>query len=100
MSQTTMDRSRPAATPFARLFRDHPREVGETYFEHMAASARFGFKLMGLAGAAFIHAVVPGVHKATVSTAIRGMARESAPAMQSPGSVLYRPAQPHAGSPP
>jgi len=76
MSQTTMDRRRPAATPFARLFREHPREVGETYFQHMAASARFGFKLMGLAGAAFIHAVVPGVYKATVSTAIRGMARD------------------------
>ena len=76
MSQTTIDRRRSGATPFARLFRDHPREVGETYFEHMAASAAFGFKLVRLAGAAFAHAVVPGVHKATVSTAIRGMARD------------------------
>ena len=76
MSQTTIDRSRPAATPFARLFRDHPREVGETYFQHMAASAGFGFKLMRLAGVAFAHALVPGVHKATVSTAIRSMARD------------------------
>ena len=76
MSQTTIDRSRPAATPFARLFRDHPREVNETYLEHMVASSAFGFKLMGLACAAFAHAVVPGVHKATVSTAIRGMAKE------------------------
>ena len=31
---------------------------------------------LGLAGAAFAHALVPGVHKATVSTAIRGMARD------------------------
>ena len=76
MSQTTIDRSRPAATPFALLFCDHPREVGETYFQHMAASAGFGFKLMRLAGAAFAHALVPGVHKATVSTAIRSMARD------------------------
>ncbi|WP_425986855.1 DUF6356 family protein [Brevundimonas sp. TWP1-2-1b1] len=76
MSQTTIDRPRSGATSFARLFRDHPREVGETYFEHMAASAAFGFKLMRLAGAAFAHAVVPGVHKSTVSTAIRGMAGE------------------------
>ena len=76
MSQTTIDRARSGSTPFARLFRDHPREVGETYFEHMAASAAFGFKLMRLAGAAFAHAVVPGVHKTTVSDAIRGMARD------------------------
>lgn len=76
MSQTTIDRTRSGSTPFARLFRDHPREVGETYFEHMAASSAFGFKLMGLACAAFAHALVPGVHKSTVSTAIRGMAAD------------------------
>ena len=76
MSQTTIDRARSGSTPFARLFRDHPREVGETYFEHMAASAAFGFKLLRLAGAAFAHAIVPGVHKATVSTAIRSMAKD------------------------
>lgn len=76
MSQTTIDRARTGSTPFARLFADHPREVGETYFQHMAASAAFGFRLLRLAGAAFAHAVVPGVHKATVSTAVRGMAQE------------------------
>lgn len=61
---------------FNRLFRDHPREVDETYFEHMAASSRFGFKLLRLASCAFIHAVVPGRHKSTVSDAICGMAQE------------------------
>ena len=61
---------------FSRLFRDHPREVSETYLEHMAASSRFGFKLIRLAGCAFAHAVVPGVHKSTVSDTIRGMARD------------------------
>ena len=76
MSQMTIDRARPRPSAFDRLFRAHPREVGETYMEHMAASSAFGFKLMGLACAAFAHAVVPGVHKATVSTAIRGMAKE------------------------
>lgn len=76
MSQTTIGRRRSGSTPFARLFRDHPREVGETYFEHLAASAGFGFKLLRLAGAAFAHAIVPGVHKATVSTAIRSMAKD------------------------
>jgi hypothetical protein len=76
MSQTTIDRRRSGSTPFDRLFRDHPREVDETYLQHMAAAAGFGFKLLGLAGAAFAHAIVPGVHKATVSTAIRSMAKD------------------------
>ena len=64
------------SSTFSRLFRDHPREVDETYLEHMAASSRFGFKLIRLAGCAFTHAVVPGLHKSTVSDAIRGMARD------------------------
>lgn len=76
MTQTLSDRARSGSTPFDRLFRDHPREVGESYLEHMAASAGFGFRLLGLAGAAFAHALIPGVHKATVSTAVRGMARD------------------------
>ena len=76
MSQTTMDSARARSSTFDRLFRDHPREVNETYLQHMAASAGFGFKLLGLASAAFAHAIVPGVHKATVSTAIRSMAKD------------------------
>lgn len=59
---------------FSRLFVDHPREVGETYLHHAAAAARFGLKLMRLSGCAFAHAVVPGVHKTTVSTEIKRMA--------------------------
>lgn len=61
---------------YHRLFRDHPREVGESYWQHMGAAARFGFRLLGLAGAAFAHAIVPGVHKTTVSDSVKGMARE------------------------
>lgn len=59
---------------FNRLFADHPREVKETYLEHMGASSRFGFKLLRLAGCAFIHSIVPGLHKTTVSDSIRSMA--------------------------
>ena len=59
-----------------RLFVEHPRQVEETYLEHMAASSRFGFRLLKLAGCAFLHALVPGVHKATVSCSIIKMANE------------------------
>jgi hypothetical protein len=61
---------------FHRLFVEHPREVDESYLHHMAASARFGFRLLKLAGCAYAHALVPGVHKATVSKSICGMAEE------------------------
>lgn len=61
---------------FNRMFRDHPREVDESYIQHMVAAARFGFRLLGLAGAAFAHALIPGVHKTTVSDSVRCMARE------------------------
>ncbi|PZO03619.1 MAG: hypothetical protein DCF29_11690 [Alphaproteobacteria bacterium] len=59
-----------------RLFADHPREVEETYFQHLAASARYGFKLLRLSACAFTHAVVPGLHKSTVSDSIRSMAHD------------------------
>lgn len=61
---------------FNRLFRDHPREVDESYVQHMVAAGRFGFRLLGLAGAAFAHALIPGVHKTTVSDSVKSMARE------------------------
>lgn len=59
---------------FRRLFTEHPQEVGETYLEHMGASLGFCGKLLKLAGCAFIHAIVPGLHKSTVSDAVREMA--------------------------
>ena len=59
-----------------RLFVDHPREVEESYLHHMAASSRFGFRLLKLAGCAFLHALVPGLHKSTVSKAVCCMAEE------------------------
>ena len=57
-----------------RLFADHPREVGETYGDHFTMAARFGLRLARLSGTAFLHAVVPGVCKTTVSDEIKRMA--------------------------
>lgn len=59
-----------------RLFADHPREVGEGYFEHMGVAWRTGFKLARLSAAAFAHGVVPGVCKTTVSDSVKSMARD------------------------
>lgn len=59
-----------------RLFIDHPREVDETYGEHMGASWGFGFRLLRLAGAAFLHGVIPGLCRTTVSDNIKSMAHD------------------------
>lgn len=61
---------------FSQLFMDHPKEVGETYFEHMAASAKFGGLLLKLAGCAFLHALVPALHRSTVSDTVRSLAKD------------------------
>lgn len=61
---------------FERLFLDHPRDVGETYVEHMGASAAYGFRLLGMAGAAFVHALFPSLCRTTTSDRVCAMADE------------------------
>lgn len=61
---------------FSKLFTDHPKEVGETYFEHMATSAKFGGLLLKLAGCAFLHALIPALHRTTVSDTVRALAND------------------------
>ncbi|MBV8972320.1 MAG: hypothetical protein JO290_08515 [Sphingomonadaceae bacterium] len=53
-----------------RLLLDHPRTVGETYFEHMRASLATAAKLAVAAGACVVHAVIPALCTTTGSTAI------------------------------
>jgi hypothetical protein len=64
------------SNPFTRLFVEHPREVDETYFEHMGASSRYGWRLLKAAMCAFTHALVPGLHKTSASDCVREMAKE------------------------
>ncbi|MFN3537218.1 MAG: DUF6356 family protein [Brevundimonas sp.] len=52
-------------TPLHRLFLDHPREVEESYLEHL-----------GAAGFAFLHALIPGIAKTAASDRIKDMADE------------------------
>jgi hypothetical protein len=61
---------------FENLFLEHPREVGESYTEHAAAASRYGWRLLGASACAFIHALVPGLHKTTASDRVRAMAVE------------------------
>lgn len=61
---------------FEKLFLEHPQEVGETYAEHAAAASRYGWRLLEASACAFIHALVPGLHKTTASDRVRAMAAE------------------------
>jgi hypothetical protein len=60
--------------PLTRLFVDHPREVGETYLHHARVATRMGMRLARLSGCAFVHAMVPGLHRTTVSAEIKRLA--------------------------
>jgi hypothetical protein len=43
-----------------RLFTDHPRSLGLTWFEHGAGAMKIGGKLIYAGFAALIHGIVPG----------------------------------------
>ena len=61
---------------FDKLFLEHPREVGETYAQHAAFASSYGWRLLGAGACAFIHALVPALHKTTASDRVRAMAVE------------------------
>ena len=52
-------------------FTKHPKEVNETYFEHMWCALKFSCKLECLAFAAFIHAIFPFLCETTASNGIK-----------------------------
>ena len=41
------------------IFTKHPKEVGETYFQHGFQSMRYSFTFLFLFVIAFIHAILP-----------------------------------------
>jgi hypothetical protein len=50
--------------------------VGETWAEHAAASAGYGWRLLQAIACAYIHALVLGLQKTTASDRVRAMAAE------------------------
>jgi hypothetical protein len=57
-------------------FTEHPHEVGESYFQHMAVAARVGATMAGGAIACFIHAVFPFLCVRTGSATIDKLHRQ------------------------
>jgi hypothetical protein len=52
---------------FQRWFLDHPRSVGESYFEHQLMAFGFSIALFAAATVCLIHGLVPGLFKRTAS---------------------------------
>ena len=63
----------------AKLFIEHPRTVGESYFEHLAAAFTIAWRLFAAAVKCVVHGLVPGLYKTAGSDAILTMAREINP---------------------
>ena len=57
------------------IFTKHPKEVGETYLEHMWNALRYSFTFLLLVVVAFIHAIFPFLFTKTASCVIQEMAR-------------------------
>lgn len=58
-------------TMFQRLFLAHPASVNEGYFQHQRVALSFALPLMTAAGAALVHAVIPGLCERTASNIVR-----------------------------
>lgn len=54
-----------------KLFLDHPKSVGESYFEHLFMASCFSGRMLLGAAACFIHALIPGLCVKTGSNTIR-----------------------------
>ena len=58
------------------IFIKHPKEVGETYYEHLFEAWRYSLSLFRLFLIAFIHGILPFIFKKTVSEKIIKMGNE------------------------
>ena len=56
------------------IFNQHPKEVGETYLQHLWAAWKYSFTFLLLFVAAFIHSIFPFLFKGTSSAKVIAMA--------------------------
>ena len=60
----------------ANIFTKHPKEVGESYLEHLWAAWKYSFILFLLFLTSLIHSIFPFIFKNTTSTKIIKMAED------------------------
>jgi hypothetical protein len=54
-----------------RLFRDHPRSAGQTYWQHLVFAWRFGGSMAIGSIAAIVHGFLPIVYQHTAGNRVR-----------------------------
>ncbi|UXC90492.1 DUF6356 family protein [Sphingobium sp. RSMS] len=59
-----------------RLFLKHPREVNESYGEHLEVATRFGFLMVRAGLACMIHGLVPAFFTRTGSATVKRLCDE------------------------
>jgi hypothetical protein len=58
---------------FQRLFVAHPAAANESYLQHQRVALSFALPLMAAAGAALVHALIPGLCERTASDKVRAL---------------------------
>lgn len=66
------------------LFTRHPREVGESYFEHMRIAGGVGVQMAAGAFACFVHALFPFLFVSTGSATIIRLHKRIHPRVDAP----------------
>ena len=56
------------------IFTKHPKEVGETYLEHMYNALRYSLTFLFLCMVALIHSIFPFLFTKTASCVVQAMA--------------------------
>jgi hypothetical protein len=56
---------------FKRLFLDHPRSIGETYFEHQRNALGYAVSMLAGGIACLLHGLIPGTFVTTGSRTVR-----------------------------
>lgn len=55
------------------IFTDHPRSIGESYFQHFIFASHFGLRMMFAGMACLIHAIFPFLFEKTGSNTLLSM---------------------------
>jgi Family of unknown function (DUF6356) len=62
-----------ARSALAELLLEHPRALGESYWQHQRRATRFGATLIGAGAACLVHGLVPGLFRETGSSAVKSL---------------------------
>ena len=60
----------------SKIFTQHPKSNGETYFEHMRCASYYGFRMVISGLAAIVHSVLPFIFETAASDCAKMVNKE------------------------